>query len=87
MLEGGSALSSVTAAPSGSTLRSMRAIVSTVRYWGPLLAGFACLVAIQLVGPLVAWLLFILGFALIFDGVSASWARAGSVGDLTTHRQ
>lgn len=65
----------------------MRAVTGTARYWGPLLAGFMCLVATSLVGPIVAWLLFILAFGLILDGATAMLERAGSTGGLTTHRQ
>jgi hypothetical protein len=65
----------------------MRAVAGTARYWGPLVVGFMCLVASLFVGPLVAWLLFILAFTLIFDGVTAMLQRAGSAGNLTTHRQ
>ena len=65
----------------------MRAVTGTARYWGPLFAGFMCLVASLFVGPIVAWLLLILAFGLILDGATAMWERAGSTGGLTTHRQ
>ena len=70
-----------------STLEDMRAVARTARYWGPLLVGFLCFIAVQFVGPLVGWLLVILGFALMFDGTTAMWARAGSAGNLSSHRQ
>ena len=65
----------------------MRAAVHTARYWGPLVVGFLCLLAVQLVGPLIGWLLVILGFASIFEGASAMWVRAGSAGNLRSYRQ
>ena len=65
----------------------MRAAFATVRYWGPLVAGFACLVATGFVGPIVGWLLFIAAFGLILDGATAMFERAGSTGGLTSHRQ
>jgi hypothetical protein len=65
----------------------MRAAFATVRYWGPLVAGFMCLVATSFVGPIVAWLLIIAAFGLILDGATAMFERAGSTGGLTSHRQ
>ncbi len=65
----------------------MRAAAGTARYWAPLVAGFACLVGVLFAGPLLAWVLLIVAFGLIFDGATAMWARAGSVGGLTNHRQ
>jgi len=65
----------------------MRAAFATARYWGPLVAGFLCLVATSFVGPIVAWLLFIAAFGLILDGATAMFERAGSTGGLTSHRQ
>jgi len=44
-------------------------------------------VAVQYAGAAIGWLLLLLGFGLIFDGVSAIWARAGRAGNLTSHRQ
>ena len=65
----------------------MRAAISTVRYWGPLFAGFICLVAVSFVGPIVGWLLLLLAAALILDGATAMFERAGRTGNLTNHRQ
>ena len=65
----------------------MRAAIGTARYWVPLVAGFICLTAALFVGAIVAWLLIILAFGLLLDGATAMWERAGSTGNLTTHRQ
>jgi hypothetical protein len=68
-------------------VRVMHAIGGTARYWGPLVAGFVCLVAALFVGPLVAWLLMMLAFGLILDGATAMWEKAGGTGGLTEYRQ
>ncbi len=65
----------------------MRTVAATARYWAPLVAGFACLVTASFVGPIAAWLLIVLAFGLILDGATAMFERAGSTGNLTTHRQ
>jgi hypothetical protein len=65
----------------------MRSVARTARYWGPLLAGFMCLIGVLFAGPVVAWLLLIAAFGLLFDGATAMWARAGSTGSLTDYRQ
>ncbi len=65
----------------------MRAAVHTARYWGPLVAGFVCLVVSQYTGPIVALVLFFVAFGLIMDGVTAMWARAARTGGLTSYRQ
>jgi hypothetical protein len=65
----------------------MRSLFGTARYWGPPLVGFACLIAALFVGPLLGWLLLLLAFGLILDGVTAMWERAGGTGNLTTSRQ
>jgi hypothetical protein len=57
------------------------------RSWGPLLAGFACLIAATFVGVLGEWVLMMLAFGLILDGATAWWERAGGTGNLTTYRQ
>src|SRR5687768_3702663 len=69
------------------TLLAVRALLRMARYWGPLVAGFVCLVAVQFAGTAIGWLLLLLGFGLIFEGASAIWVRAGSAGNLTNHRQ
>ena len=65
----------------------MRAVLGTARYWGPLAAGFACVIAAAFVGPLVAWILLITSFGLLLDGATAMFERAGGTGNITTHRQ
>jgi hypothetical protein len=68
-------------------LSGMRRALGTARYWLPLVAGFACLIAALFVATVVAWLLIILAFGLMLDGATAMWSRAGSTGNLWTHRQ
>ncbi|HEX8102672.1 MAG TPA: hypothetical protein VF533_08680 [Solirubrobacteraceae bacterium] len=53
----------------------------------PVVLGFACLIVALSVGPVAAWLLFIVAFALILDGVTALWEGTGSTGNLSNHRQ
>jgi hypothetical protein len=65
----------------------MRAVVGTARYWGPLVAGMLCLVAVLFVGAILGWLLIITAFGLILDGATAMFERAGGTGNLTTYRQ
>ncbi|HKH19151.1 MAG TPA: hypothetical protein VKA57_16620 [Solirubrobacteraceae bacterium] len=65
----------------------MQGVVGTLRYWLPLVAGFICLVAALFVGAILAWLLMMLAFGLLLDGATAMFERAGSTGNLTTHRQ
>jgi hypothetical protein len=65
----------------------VRAVLSTARYWVPLVAAFACIVVSLFVGPIAAWLLLLTAFGLLLDGTTAMWERAGSVGNLTNHRQ
>ena len=65
----------------------VRAAIGTARYWAPLVASFICLIAALFAGAIVAWLLLILAFGLLLDGATAMWERAGSTGNLSTHRQ
>ena len=65
----------------------MRAALATARYWGPLVAGFMCLVAMSFVGLVLSWLLLLAALTLILDGATAIFARAGRTGGLTSHRQ
>jgi hypothetical protein len=60
---------------------------STMRYWLPLVAGFACLAVSFFVGEILTWVLIMLAFGLMLDGTTAMWERAGGTGNLTTHRQ
>jgi hypothetical protein len=65
----------------------MRAVLGTARYWGPLLAGLLCLIAVLFVGAILGWLLIIAAFGLILDGATAMWEKAGGTGNMTTYRQ
>ena len=65
----------------------VRAAIATARYWLPLAASLGCLVVALFVGPIAAWLLIITAFGLLLDGCTAMWERAGSTGNLSTHRQ
>jgi hypothetical protein len=63
---------------------SMRA---TARFWIPLAAGLGCIVAAAFFSAVVDWILLMVAFCLLLDGATAMWERAGSTGNLTTHRQ
>jgi hypothetical protein len=65
----------------------MRAALRSARYWGPLVLGLGCLVASTYTGNLASWLLLLAAFALILDGATAMWERAGSTGGMHTYRQ
>ena len=66
----------------------MRAVLSTARFWAPFLGGFVLLlIAREDVGSLVSFGLWVVACGLILDGATALWARNGSAGNLTTHRQ
>jgi hypothetical protein len=64
--------------------RAIRGALHTIRYWGPIVAGFICLIVGLWVTPIIAWVLLIAAFGLILDGATALFAQAG---DLTQHRQ
>jgi hypothetical protein len=59
----------------------------TARYLIPLVAGFLCLVGAVFFSAVVAWILIMVAFCLLLDGATVLWERAGSTGNLTTHRQ
>ena len=65
----------------------MRAVIATARYWLPMAAGLACLIASLFVGALLGWLLIVLAVGLLLDGATAMWERALRNGGLTTYRQ
>jgi hypothetical protein len=65
----------------------MRVALATARYWGPLVAGFLCLVAMSFVGLVLSWVLLLAALVLILDGATAMFARAGGTGGITSHRQ
>jgi hypothetical protein len=58
-----------------------------VRIAAPIIAGAIALVAAEYVGATLAWILMLVAVALLFDGVTKTWARNGERGNLTTHRQ
>jgi hypothetical protein len=60
---------------------------ATARYWIPLAAGTGCLIASGFFSAIVDWILIMAAFCLLLDGATAMWERAGSTGNLTTHRQ
>jgi hypothetical protein len=65
----------------------VRVIAGTARYWVPLVAGAACLIAAALVPAIVAWVLIIAAFGLLLDGGTAMFERAGRTGSLYDHKQ
>jgi hypothetical protein len=69
------------------TRQALRVVTGTARCWGPLVAGFVCLVAVSFVGAIVGWLLLIVAGAAILDGFTAMLQRAGRTGNLRSHRQ
>jgi hypothetical protein len=62
-------------------------MLASARYWIPLTAGVGCLVAAVFFSAVVDWILLLVAFCLLLDGATAMWERAGSTGNLTTHRQ
>jgi hypothetical protein len=65
----------------------MRSAARTVRYWGPLLLGFVCLIVSQYVSGIATYLLVVASLGLILDAATAMFARAGGTGNVTTYRQ
>jgi hypothetical protein len=57
------------------------------RYWLPLLAALGCLVAVGYVGPLLAWVLIIVAFALVFEAGTAWFAHMTRTGGLSDYKQ
>jgi hypothetical protein len=73
---------------SGSTLSPvMRARLRPLRYWGPILLGFVLLVVAHSASPVVAYVLVIAAFVLVFEGGTAMFARAGTTGGLKDFHQ
>jgi len=62
-------------------------MLRTARYWLPLLLGTLCLVAAYWTGPVVTYVLIIASFALLFDGCTAMFARAGGTGGMRDFKQ
>jgi hypothetical protein len=65
----------------------MRGVFATARYWLPFVGGIVCLIAVQYVGAILGWILFIAAFGLIIEGATKLWEKAGSTGNLTTYKQ
>jgi hypothetical protein len=65
----------------------MREVWRTWRFRVSLLAGSLCLLATLFVGTILTWILLLVAFGLLLDGITGMWERAGGVGNLTTHRQ
>ncbi len=65
----------------------MRAKLGPLRYLGPLILAFGCLLAAYYVSPVVAYVLVIAAFVLMFEGGTAWFARAGGTGGLKSYRQ
>ena len=57
---------------------------ATWRLWLPFAAAALCLAGTQWAGPVVTWVLLLAAMALILDGATLLWSRAGG---LTQHRQ
>jgi hypothetical protein len=58
-----------------------------VRYWLPLLAALACLIAASMVPALIGFVLIIAAFGFILDGATKLFENAGKTGGLGDHRQ
>jgi hypothetical protein len=65
----------------------MHGLYANKRYWLPFLLGLACLAAVPMVSPLVAWLLISLAFYFLFDALTAWFARLTNSGDLRDYKQ
>ena len=65
----------------------MRTVRETIRYWLPLVAAGACLIAGRWTPPLVTFALIVLALGLIFDVATALFAKAGGTGGLSSNRQ
>jgi hypothetical protein len=65
----------------------MRVALRGLHCWLSLAAGFGCLLVAQWTGPAVMLALFIVGCGLMLDGVTVLWARSGSTGGISDHRQ
>ena len=65
----------------------MRATLRRLHCWISLALGFACLLVALGMSTAVAYALFVVGSGLIFDGLTVLWARSGSTGGLSDHRQ
>jgi hypothetical protein len=58
-----------------------------VRYWLPLVAAAACLVAATMVPALIGFVLLIAAFGFVLDAATKLFENAGKTGGLGDHRQ
>jgi hypothetical protein len=65
----------------------MRILSPALRCRLPIVVGALLLVATVWAGTILTWLMLVLAFGLILDGVTKWWERAGGTGNLGTHRQ
>jgi hypothetical protein len=57
-----------------------------MRCWLPIVLGFVALIVAGFFGPVVTWVLIMVAFGLILDGLTKLWERAGGTGNLTTFK-
>jgi hypothetical protein len=65
----------------------MRAKLRPLRYWGPFVIAWACLIVAYSVPPIVTYVLVIVAFMLLFEAGTAWFARAGGTGGLKDYKQ
>jgi hypothetical protein len=70
------------------SIRAVRVVKETRRYWLPLAAAVLCLLTASWgVPPLVAYVLIMASFGFCFDAGSAWLARAGGTGGVRDFKQ
>jgi hypothetical protein len=65
----------------------MRILRPELRCRLPIVAGVLLLLGTLWAGTILTWLMLMLAFGLILDGVTKWWERAGGTGNLSSHRQ
>ena len=65
----------------------MRAMLRRLRYWGPFVLAWVCLIVGYSVPPWAQYVLVIVAFGLIFEAGTAWFAKAGGTGSLKDFRQ
>jgi hypothetical protein len=65
----------------------MRILNPALRCRLPIVVGSLLLLGTLWAGTILTWLMLVLAFGLILDGVTKWWERAGGTGNLGTHRQ
>jgi Mg2+/citrate symporter len=58
-----------------------------VRYWLPLVAAFACLIAAGRTSPIVSFILIVIAFGLVIEVSTKLFEHAGKTGGLHNHRR